>query len=55
MDTLKQKCMTLRILPVKSSLGDWWKYLLALALQFWVWVVLLVCKKQQKKKLRKNI
>jgi hypothetical protein len=36
---------------VKGSLGDWWKYLLALALILGIGaLVLLVCKKTTKKK-----
>jgi flagellar basal body-associated protein FliL len=56
-DTLKQKMYDIKdITPVKSSLGDWWKYLLIAALiigigAFVYWFV----KKKQKKKIEEEV
>ena len=51
-DTLKQKMYDIKgIVPVKNSLGDWWKYLLILALILGIGtLVYWLVKRQQKKK-----
>jgi hypothetical protein len=56
-DTLKQKMYDIKdITPVKSSLGDWWKYVLILALIFGLGVfVYWYVKKQQKKKIEEEV
>jgi hypothetical protein len=53
-DTLKQKCLTLRIYAVQSSLGDWWKYLLLLC-NWYRGIGLLVRKKKKKKKIEEEV
>jgi len=56
-DTLKQKMYDIKeVIPVESSLGNWWKYLLILALILGVaaavyWFI----KKQQKKKIEEEV
>ncbi|MGO4820147.1 MULTISPECIES: hypothetical protein [unclassified Flavobacterium] len=56
-DTLKQKMYDIKeVIPVKSSLGNWWKYLLILALILGIaaavyWFI----KKQQKKKIEEEV
>ncbi|SEA83418.1 Oxygen tolerance [Flavobacterium gillisiae] len=56
-DTLKQKMYDIKdIVPVKSSLGDWWKYLLILALILGIGaLVYWFVKKQQKKKIEEEV
>ncbi|HEY4617334.1 MAG TPA: hypothetical protein VIH09_03990 [Flavobacterium sp.] len=56
-DTLKQKMYDIKgITPVKSSLGDWWKYLLVLALILGIGaLVYWFVKKQQKKKIEEEV
>lgn len=56
-DTLKQKMYDIKdITPVKSSLGDWWKYLLVLALFLGIGaLVYWIVKKQQKKKIEEEV
>jgi hypothetical protein len=56
-DTLKQKMYDIKdITPVKSSLGDWWKYLLILALILGIGVLVYwYVKKQQKKKIEEEV
>lgn len=56
-DTLKQKMYDIKdIVPVKSSMGDWWKYLLILALILGVGaLVYWFVKKQQKKKIEEEV
>ena len=56
-DTLKQKMYDIKdIIPVENTLGDWWKYLLIIALiigigAFVYWFI----KKQQKKKIEEEV
>jgi flagellar basal body-associated protein FliL len=54
-DTLKQKMYDIKdIVPVKGS-GDWWKYLLIMALIIGIGIVVYwFVKRQQKKKLKKR-
>jgi hypothetical protein len=56
-DTLKQKMYDIKdITPVKSSWGDWWKYLLGLALILGIGVLVYwFVKKQQKKKIEEEV
>jgi hypothetical protein len=56
-DTLKQKMYDIKeITPVKSSLGDWWKYLLVLALILGIGaLVYWFVKKKQKKKIEEEV
>ena len=56
-DTLKQKMYDIKdIVPVKSSIGDWWKYLLILALILGIGVLVYwFVKKQQKKKIEEEV
>jgi hypothetical protein len=56
-DTLKQKMYDIKdITPVKSSLGDWWKYLLILALLVGIGaLVYWFLKKHQKKKIEEEV
>ncbi|SDW17262.1 hypothetical protein [Flavobacterium degerlachei] len=56
-DTLKQKMYDIKgITPVKSSLGDWWKYLLIFALILGIGaLVYWLVKKQQKKKIEEEV
>jgi hypothetical protein len=56
-DTLKQKMYDIKdITPVKSSLGDWWKYLLILALIIGIGaLVYWFVKKKQKKKIEEEV
>jgi hypothetical protein len=56
-DTLKQKMYDIKdITPVKGSLGDWWKYFLALALILGIGaLVYWFVKKQQKKKIEEEV
>ncbi|CAM2848865.1 BatD family protein [Flavobacterium frigoris] len=56
-DTLKQKMYDIKdIVPVKSSMGDWWKYLLILAMIFGIGaLVYWFVKKQQKKKIEEEV
>ncbi len=56
-DTLKQKMYDIKgITPVKSSLGDWWKYLLVLALILGIGaLVYWYVKKKQKKKIEEEV
>lgn len=56
-DTLKQKMYDIKdITPVKSSWGDWWKYLLGLALILGIGaLVYWFVKKQQKKKIEEEV
>ena len=56
-DTLKQKMYDIKgITPVKSSLGDWWKYLLVLALILGIGaLVYWFVKKQQRKKIEEEV
>jgi hypothetical protein len=40
---LKQKMYDIKdIVPVRASIGDWWKYLLIMA-DYWNWDSVLVC------------
>jgi flagellar basal body-associated protein FliL len=56
-DTLKQKMYDIKdIVPVKSTLGDWWKYLLIVALILGVGaLVYWFVKRQQKKKIEEEV
>jgi hypothetical protein len=56
-DTLKQKMYDIKdIVPVKNSLGDWWKYLLILALILGIGaLVYWFVKRQQKKKIEEEV
>jgi hypothetical protein len=56
-DTLKQKMYDIKeITPVKSSFGNWWKYLLILALISGIGaLVYWFVKKQQKKKIEEQV
>lgn len=56
-DTLKQKMYDIKdIVPVKNSLGDWWKYLLIIALIVGIGaLVYWFVKKQQKKKIEEEV
>ncbi|WP_040473656.1 hypothetical protein [Flavobacterium frigoris] len=56
-DTLKQKMYDIKdITPVKSSLGNWWKYLLIVALFLGIGVLVYwLVKKQQKKKIEEEV
>ena len=56
-DTLKQKMYDIKdIVPVKSSIGDWWKYLLVLVLILGIGaLVYWFVKKQQKKKIEEEV
>ncbi|NGY36547.1 protein BatD [Flavobacterium sp. XN-5] len=56
-DTLKQKMYDIKdIVPVKSSIGDWWKYLLIIALILGIGaLVYWFVKKQQKKKIEEEV
>lgn len=56
-DTLKQKMYDIKdIVPVKSSMGDWWKYLLILAFILGIGaLVYWFVKKQQKKKIEAEV
>ena len=56
-DTLKQKMYDIKdIVPVKSSIGDWWKYLLIIALILGIGaLVYWLVKKQQKKKIEEEV
>jgi flagellar basal body-associated protein FliL len=56
-NTLKQKMFDIKdIVPVKSTLGDWWKYLLIVALILGVGaLVYWFVKKQQKKKIEEEV
>jgi hypothetical protein len=56
-DTLKQKMFDIKdITPVQSSLGDWWKYLLLLAVIIGIGaLVYWFVKKKQKKKIEEEV
>ncbi len=56
-DTLKQKMYDIKdIVPVKSTIGDWWKYLLFIALIAGIGaLVYWYIKKQQKKVIEKEV
>ncbi|TDE06639.1 hypothetical protein [Flavobacterium hiemivividum] len=56
-DTLRQKMYDIKdIVPVKSSIGDWWKYLLIIALILGIGaLVYWFAKKQQKKKIEEEV
>ena len=56
-DTLKQKMYDIKdIVPVENTIGDWWKYLLALALIVGIGaLVYWYIKKQQKKKIEEEV
>jgi uncharacterized protein HemX len=55
-DTLKQKMYDIKdIVPVKGSIGDWWKYLLIMVLIIGIGIVVYWFKRQQKKKLKKRL
>ncbi|MFV5701543.1 hypothetical protein ACM55F_06690 [Flavobacterium sp. XS2P12] len=56
-DTLKQKMFDIKdIAPADNSIGDWWKYLLIIALVVGIGVLIYwVIKKRQQKKLQEEI
>lgn len=56
-DTLKQKMYDIKdIVPVENTLGDWWKYLLALAILGGIGALIYwYIKKQQKKKIEEDV
>jgi flagellar basal body-associated protein FliL len=56
-DTLKQKMYDIKdIVPVKDSIGDWWKYLLIVALILGIGaLVYWFVKRQQKKKIEEEV
>ncbi|WP_367755997.1 hypothetical protein [Flavobacterium sp. WC2430] len=56
-DTLKQKMYDIKdIIPVENTLGDWWKYLLALAILGGIGALIYwYIKKQQKKKIEEDV